>query len=94
MCGEQITSEKYSPFSTRHVVLQYVTKGEIFHFTKANCWKVEKVMVLSVKNLFPLTQDINLPIDYGCAEAVLGELHRSSFHPFVLARVVPKRSVT
>lgn len=51
-------------------------------------------MVLSVKNLFPLTQDINLPVDYGCAEAVLGELHWSSFCPFVLGWVVPKCSVT
>lgn len=78
----------------RHFVLQYVTKGEIFHFTKANYLKEEKVMVLSVKNLFPLTQDINLPVDYSCAETVLGELHWSSFCPFVLARVVPKHSVT
>lgn len=51
-------------------------------------------MVLSVKNLFPLTQDINLAVDYGCAEAVFGVLHWRAFCPFVLAWVVPKRSVT
>lgn len=51
-------------------------------------------MVLSVKNLFPLTQDINLTVDHGSAEAVFGVLHWCALCPFVLAWVVLKRSVT
>lgn len=89
-----MTLEKYYPFSPTYFVLWYIAKGDIFHFAEANCWKEEKVMVLSVKNLFLLTQDINLAVDYGCAEAVFGVLHWRAFCPFVLARVVPKRSVT
>jgi len=89
-----MTLEKYCPFSPKYFVLAYIAKGEIFHLAEANWGKEEKVMVLSIKNLFPLTQDINLAVDYGCAEAVFGVLHWRAFCPFVLARVVPKRSVT
>lgn len=50
--------------------------------------------MLSVKNLFPLTQDINLTVDYCCAEAVFGVLHWGALCPFVLAWVILKHSVT
>lgn len=72
----------------------YIAKGEKFHFAEANCCKEEKASVVSVKNLLPLTQDINLAVDYGCAEAVFGVLHWRAFCPSILAWVVAKRSVT
>lgn len=48
---------------------------------------------LSVKNLFALTQDINLLVDYGRAETVFRVLHWAALGPFVLARVILKHSV-